>query len=113
MKTVYKPEIKPIQADLSEYDILAIGTPTWWYTMAPAIRTFLENECFSGKAVIPFMTHAGWPGHGVKDMKNILKDATIENEMQIQFDEEGKDKLTTPIAEIERWIQNTREMIRD
>ena len=31
----YKPPIKSIDADLSKYGVIAIGTPTWWYTMAP------------------------------------------------------------------------------
>lgn len=38
----YKPPIKPMDADLSQYNVVAIGTPTWWYTMAPAVHTFLD-----------------------------------------------------------------------
>ena len=33
----YKPELKPLSVDPEEYDIIAVGTPTWWYTMAPAV----------------------------------------------------------------------------
>ena len=65
----YKPQIKPVDVDLSQYDIIAVGTPTWWYTMAPAIHTFLDQTDFTGKTVIPFMTNGGWPGHVIKDMK--------------------------------------------
>ncbi len=56
----YKPQIKPIGVDLSQYDVIAVGTPTWWYTMAPAVHTFLEQTDFTGKTVIPFMTNGGW-----------------------------------------------------
>lgn len=35
------PQIDPLSADISDYDVIAIGTPTWWYTMAPVVLTFL------------------------------------------------------------------------
>ena len=54
----YCPEIKPLKADLSKYDVIALGTPTWWYTMAPAMLTFIKNTSFEGKTVIPFATSA-------------------------------------------------------
>ena len=57
-----EPELKPLGVDPAEYDCIAVGTPTWWYTMAPAVKTFLHQQHFSGKTVIPFMTNGGWPG---------------------------------------------------
>lgn len=33
----YKPEIKPLDIDIRNYDVIVVGTPTWWYTMAPAV----------------------------------------------------------------------------
>ena len=65
----YEPEIKPLGVNISDYDVIAVGTPTWWYTMAPAVLTFLHTESFADKTVIPFMTNAGWPGNVIKDMK--------------------------------------------
>ncbi len=29
----FEPELKPLGADVSAYDVVAVGTPTWWYTM--------------------------------------------------------------------------------
>ena len=52
----YKPEIRPLAVDLADYDVIAVGTPTWWYTMAPAVKTFLESHDWAGKTVIPFCT---------------------------------------------------------
>lgn len=57
-----EPELKPLGVDPAEYDCIAVGTPTWWYTMAPAVKIFLHQQQFSGKTVIPFMTNGGWPG---------------------------------------------------
>ena len=83
----YEPEIQPLSVSVADYDRIFIGTPTWWYTMAPAVRTFLHQQNFSGKTVIPFMTNGGWSGHTIADMKT-----------------NGGDHLETPMQEIKAWI---------
>ena len=65
----YEPEIKPLDINIADYDVIAVGTPTWWYTMAPAVKTFLHQQDFTGKTVVPFMTNGGWPGHVIKPAK--------------------------------------------
>lgn len=73
----FMPRINPLSVNLADYDVIAIGTPTWWYTMAPAVLTFLTTNDFTGKTVIPFMTNGGWPGHVIKDMKEIVKELPL------------------------------------
>ncbi len=34
-------------------------TPAWWYTMAPAVRSFLAQHDFAGKTVVSFMINGG------------------------------------------------------
>ena len=91
----FMPRINSLSVNLADYEVIAIGTPTWWYTMAPALLTFLTENDFSGKTIIPFMTNGGWPGHVIKDMKENCKNAKFMHEMQIQFDSMGKDHLET------------------
>ena len=100
----FMPQINPISVNLANYDVIAIGTPTWWYTMAPAVLTFLTTNDFTGKTVIPFMTNGGWPGHVIKDMEENCKGAAFAHEMQIQFDSKGKDHLETSEEVITEWI---------
>ena len=109
----YEPEIKPLGVNISDYDVIAVGTPTWWYTMAPAVRTFLHTESFADKTVIPFMTNAGWPGNVIKDMKTACKGADIKCEMEIQFDSTGGSRLETPMEDITKWIQNVKQIINN
>ena len=109
----YEPEIKPLGVNISDYDVIAVGTPTWWYTMAPAVLTFLHTESFADKTVIPFMTNAGWPGNVIKDMKTACKGADIKYEMQIQFDSTGGSRLETPMEDITKWIQNVKQIINN
>ena len=44
----YEPELKPLNVNPADYDVIAVGTPTWWYTMAPAVKTFLHKNTFAG-----------------------------------------------------------------
>ena len=109
----FEPEIKPLGVNISDYDVIAVGTPTWWYTMAPAVLTFLHTESFADKTVIPFMTNAGWPGNVIKDMKTVCKGADIKYEMEVQFDSTGGSRLETPMEDITKWIQNVKQIINN
>ncbi len=107
----FEPALKPLGADLSGYDVIAVGTPTWWYTMAPAVRTFLHENDLSGKTVVPFMTNGGWPGHVIRDMKVLCPGADAACEMEVRFDSDGGDRLETPEAEIEAWAQRVKALL--
>ena len=107
----YEPELKPVSADIAGYDVIAVGTPTWWYTMAPAVKTFLHQNSFAGKTVVPFMTNGGWPGHVIKDMKNACSGAEFACEMQVKFDSDGGDRLETPENKIEAWAQSVKALL--
>ena len=37
-------ELMPYSVDLNKYDTLIIGSPVWWYTITPVIRTFLKQH---------------------------------------------------------------------
>lgn len=45
--------------DLAQYDTIFIGAPIWWGDLPMAVYTFLESYNFSGKTIIPFVTHGG------------------------------------------------------
>lgn len=108
----FMPKINPLPVNISDYDVIAIGTPTWWYTMAPAVLTFLTEQDFTGKTVIPFMTNGGWPGHVIKDMKAKCKGAEFIHEMEIQFDSMGKDHLETSQSVIDAWIEQIKQALK-
>lgn len=102
----YMPEIKSVGISFADYDTVILGTPVWWYTFAPAMKTFLENNDFSEKTVYPFVTNGGWIGHTLKDIAAVCKGAKVEQGMNIKFNE---DKLRTSEAEIKRWIQGIKK----
>ena len=54
--------IKPIEGlDLAKYDVVFVGTPNWWGTMAPPVRTWVTQgkDALKGKTVCLFQTHGG------------------------------------------------------
>lgn len=108
----FKPEIKPIGVSISDYDVIAVGTPTWWYTMAPAVLTFLSGQDFTGKTVVPFMTNGGWPGHVIKDIRKNCRGAQFACEFEAQFDSTGGDHLETSESKIAAWAQSVKELLK-
>lgn len=103
IETGETPAIRPLSHRPEDYDIIAVGTPTWWYTMAPAVRTLLSEHDWRGKILIPFQTHAGWPGHALKDMERAAQGAQIACSMQVQFDAEGGAQQVTAEADVAAW----------
>lgn len=89
-------EIKPI---------IPYGSPVWWYTIAPVIRTFLKQNDLSGKTIKPFATNAGWLGQTFKEIKKLCPNSNVKEGMNIVFTEDyNKNELVTPIDEIDNWI---------
>lgn len=58
-RTETTPAIAALEADPADYDVIFVGSPNWWGTVAPPVRTFLKQYDLSGKTVIPFFTHGG------------------------------------------------------
>lgn len=103
------PEIQKININLDDYDKIIIGTPVWWYTINPVIRTFLTKYDLSGKTVIPFATNAGWLGRSFKEIKSLCKNSKIENEKSILFTtDHTENKLVTSEKEIQEWINEIK-----
>lgn len=97
------PEIKPLTADLSQYDTVIIGTPTWWYTMAPAVRAFMRQYDLTGKRVYAFQTHGGQPGRALKDIRMLSKGENI-GDFAVEFDSMGGSNMKTTLDELRAWI---------
>lgn len=106
----YMPSLKPVGKRAGDYEVIAVGTPVWWYTMAPAVHSYLEAQDFAGKTVIPFVTSAGWPGHAVRDMERIIREkgGKAAWPMKVRFDSEGGSAMVTREEEIDAWIERIR-----
>ena len=73
-----KPELKPLKADLSQYDTIFLGYPVWFGTMAPPMISFVESINLSGKKIVPFCTFgSGGLDSSVRDLKEKQPNAEI------------------------------------
>lgn len=105
VKRGYEPEIKPLGVDLSGYDTVILGTPVWWYTFAPAVKTFLSHNDLTGKKIYTFATNGGWIGHTLKDVKSACPGADVKPGIDIRFDDHTQ---RTSDKEVEKWIKNIK-----
>lgn len=93
MKKKIKPEIIAEPLNPSEYDIIFIGYPVWWYIAPTIINSFLESYDFSGKKIVLFATSGG-SGFG-KSVANLQPSAPSAEiiEGEILNNENGFEKL--------------------
>ena len=96
------PDINPIEINLDDYDTIILGSPVWWYTYAPAMRSFLKSADLSSKLVYPFFTNGGWIGHAFEDIKSACSNAIVKEGLNILFDNKT---LDTRKEIIENWIK--------
>ncbi len=66
-----RPAILASALDVSQYDVVFVGFPIWWYVEPRIIDTFLESHPFSGKTLIPFATSGG---SGISGAQRSLKE---------------------------------------
>lgn len=73
-----RPELKTAVPDIAPYDVIFVGSPNWFNTIVPPVMTFLSGRDFTGKTLVPFMTHGGGGmGKGVQDVKRLAPGATL------------------------------------
>ena len=46
INTNHRPALKNDVQDFDKYDIIFVGSPNWWSTIAPPVATFLERHDF-------------------------------------------------------------------
>lgn len=101
----YMPKIKQLTANLDDYDAIILGTPVWWYTFAPAMKSFLNTYNLANKNIYFFATNGGWIGHTFQDFKYALPKSNIVSNINIQFNDKN---LTIPQETILNWIENIK-----
>ena len=79
------------------YDMVFIGYPIWWGIAAWPMNTFVENNDFTGKTVIPFCTSSS---SGIGDSGTLLADLAGTGDWQegMRF-RSGVDE-----ADVQEWV---------
>lgn len=72
------PAILPLEADLSEYDVIYLGYPIWYGTYALPISSLVKEYDFAGKTIVTFCTFgSGGLEPAVLDLKKALPEAAV------------------------------------
>jgi flavodoxin len=71
------PALKKRPPDMSSYDLILVGGPVWWYTVATPVMSFLRQADFAGKKVSAFCTHEGGIGKYFPHFKEQAKNAVV------------------------------------
>lgn len=87
----FRPALKTRVKNIESYDVIFIGSPNWWGTIAPPVATFLSSYNLQGKTIIPFITHEGSRmGHSVTDIKKLCPKSTVLEGLPIRGGEVGR-----------------------
>lgn len=54
-----RPAIEGSLSNMTDYGVIFLGFPIWWYTAPAIIKTFLERYDLNGKTIVLFATSGG------------------------------------------------------
>lgn len=101
IETGTKPAIKGGVKDIQSYDIIFIGSPNWWSTIAPPLGTFLSTHNLAGKTVVPFITHEGSRmGSSVTDIRKLCPKSTILEGLPVRGS-----SVKEAEADVKQWLK--------
>lgn len=73
-----RPELSAHIESLDGYDYIFVGFPNWNADLPMPLYTFFEEYDFSGKTIIPFVTHGGSGFSGtIRTIQSLEPDATV------------------------------------
>lgn len=89
-----------VDANPEDYDVIFIGYPIWWYHLPVIMDAFFDKYDFSGKTIIPFMTHQGSRDSGTfKEIKTLEPNATVLDGIAVRGDRAGNSE-----ADVRKWL---------
>ena len=73
-----RPAIRSKINDISQYELIFIGFPVWWYREPSIIDTFMEAYAFTGQTIVPFATSGGSSiGNSGENMQKLAPNAKV------------------------------------
>jgi flavodoxin len=80
-----RPAIKRFAEDISQYDTVFVGYPSWCSTCPMCVFTFLEHYDLSGRRIVPFCTNEGsGMGNSERDLRKACAGAVVESGLSIR-----------------------------
>ena len=99
-----RPAIKGQLKNISDYDVIFIGSPVWSGTLPMPMFTFLEKYDFTGKKVIPFCTCYTSAGRSLDDIARCTPDSEHEEGIVLVTKYLGGKGMENNYAKIDSWL---------
>jgi flavodoxin len=101
IQVCFRPELKAMPKIIS-YTVVFLGTPIWWYTMAPPLASFIDRYDLNNKIVVPFHTHGGGGvGSFEKDIAKMCSNSKVKEGFGAY-----KSSGSETIAQIGSWLSS-------
>jgi len=100
-----RPRIVGLPHNLGSYNYIFLGYPIWWGTFPRPVATFLSENNFAGKTIIPFCTHEGSRlGRSENEIAKLCPKSKILDGIAIRGSEvdDADDKIT-------EWLDRTNK----
>lgn len=96
-----RPAIKGNVPNIADYDVVFVGTPNWWSTMAPPVATFMSEHNLAGKTIAPFVTHGGGREAACfRDMQKLAAQATFVKGYVV-----SGARVSSAKSDVEKWLK--------
>lgn len=83
----YRPPLAD-KPDISSYDTIFVGFPTWLYTMPMVMYTLFDEVDFAGKRIVPFNTHGGTGfSDSLDNMQRLAPKSKIYEGLEVYHDD--------------------------
>lgn len=90
--------------DLSRYDTIYMGMPVWWGGLPQPMVSFLDQNDFSGKTIIPFGINLGSRfGRMIDQIKEAEPNATVREDGLTENSHTPNDEV---VSDVDDWLQN-------
>ncbi|MBU5626108.1 NAD(P)H-dependent oxidoreductase [Oscillibacter sp. MSJ-2] len=96
-----RPALSTHVSNFADYDVVFLGFPNWWYTLPMPVLSFVEEYDWSGKTVVPFVTHGtGGLASTIRDLTAALpKDTTVLKEISV-----SRENVSSAQSAVRDWI---------
>lgn len=93
------PELKNKVKNIEKYDVIFIGSPNWWGTVALPVMSFLKENNLSGKKIVPFITNGGGGKQNtIKDLIKLCNGCDVEENAFVTYG--------NSVSNLDNWLLN-------
>lgn len=113
-RTGFLPPLKTKIDSIQNYDLVFMGFPTWGMQLPPPFKTFLSENNFAGKTIIPFNTNAGYGvGSGFETIKQLTPKSNLKKGLVLEGGKEREsilyvmegEKLKMVKSQVQKWLK--------